>query len=91
MIFRYNQIGSHYLWIFNTEASELIISDFVCEASAFFYSCCFYVTQIDLLWEADLKVFCFLYLTQHVVTSYAIASDWFTTASALCNVMLIKN
>ena len=51
----------------------------------------FYVTQIDLLWEADLKVFCFIYLAQHVVTSYVIASDWFTTASALCNVMLIKN
>ena len=51
----------------------------------------FYVTQIDLSLEADLKVFCFLYLAQHVVASYVIVSDRCTTASALCNVMLIKN
>ena len=72
-------------------ASKLIISDFIYETSASFYSCCFYVTQIDLSLEADSKVFNLIISAQHISAIYLITSNWLTTALTLCNVMFIKN
>ena len=51
----------------------------------------FYVTQIDLLWEAVLIVFSLIISTQHIPAVYSITPDRFATTLTLCNIMLIKN